>query len=149
MSGFTSGMRSSATCEWATPKDLFAELDAEFAFDLDVASTDANALCERHYTRAEDGLRQPWEGSVWCNPPYGREIGKWVRRAAETNAGGGSRSASSPRGRIRRGGTIGSWATRQRYASYAGGSGSGTRRQVPRSRLPWSCTTRGRSVGGR
>ena len=89
MSGFTSGMRSSESGEWTTPRDLFEELDAEFHFDLDAASTDENALCARHYTEAQDGLEQPWSGSVWCNPPYGREIGKWVRKAATDNEGGG------------------------------------------------------------
>ena len=88
MSGFTSGMKSSATPEWSTPRDLFDELDAEFHFDLDVASTDENALCEKHYTKDDDGLSNEWTGSVWCNPPYGREIGKWMRKAAESNWGG-------------------------------------------------------------
>ena len=88
MSGFTSGMRTSNTAEWTTPKELFDELDAEFHFDLDVASTHENALCERHYTAEEDGLSQPWDGNVWCNPPYGRVIGEWVRKAAETDRGG-------------------------------------------------------------
>ena len=88
MSGFTSGLRTSLTPEWSTPPDLFAELDAEFHFDLDAASTDENALCERHYTKEDDGLAQPWDGNVWCNPPYGREIGKWVRKAAESDGGG-------------------------------------------------------------
>ena len=88
MSGFTSGMRSSTTYEWTTPRDIFDELDAEFHFDLDVASTDENALCEKHYTEKEDGLSQEWAGSVWCNPPYGREIGKWMRKAAQSNEGG-------------------------------------------------------------
>lgn len=88
MSGFTTGMKSSITSEWATPKDLFAMLDSEFGFDLDVASTDENALCEKHYTKADDGLSKPWSGTVWCNPPYGREIGKWVKKAAESNQGG-------------------------------------------------------------
>ena len=88
MSGFTEGLRTSLTPEWTTPRDLFDELDREFHFTLDVASTDENALCERHYTKDDDGLIRPWGGSVWCNPPYGREITKWVRRAAETNGGG-------------------------------------------------------------
>lgn len=88
MSGFTSGMKTSLTPEWTTPRDLFDELDAEFNFDLDVASTDENALCERHYTEGDDGLAQQWSGSVWCNPPYGREISKWMRKAAESNRGG-------------------------------------------------------------
>lgn len=87
----TRGLMSSETDEWHTPPELFALLDSEFHFTLDVASTDANALCEAHYTRETDGLKQPWAGSVWCNPPYGREIGAWVRKAAETDMGGGNR----------------------------------------------------------
>ena len=120
MSGFTSGLRSSASSEWTTPRDLFDELDAEFHFDLDAASTDANALCTRHYTKESDGLAQEWRGSVWLNPPYGREIGKWMQKAAESNRGG-SLCAWSPRGRTRPGGMTGSSARRQRSASYAGG----------------------------
>ena len=89
MSGFTSGMRSSLTPEWSTPRDLFDELDEEFHFDLDTASTHENALCDRHYTIEEDGLAQPWEGNVWCNPPYGRKIGEWVKKGALSNLGGG------------------------------------------------------------
>ena len=41
-----------------------------------------NAKTTRYYTPEQDGLTQPWEGVVWCNPPYGRQIGKWVERAA-------------------------------------------------------------------
>lgn len=85
---FTSGMRSSATDEWSTPKDLFDELDDEFGFDLDVASNDENALCEKHYTQEDDGLSQEWSGTVWCNPPYGRQIGRWMEKAAKSNRGG-------------------------------------------------------------
>ena len=89
MSGFTTGMRSSNSDEWTTPRWLFDELDAEFHFDLDAASTHENALCERHFTEDEDGLSQPWDGfHVWCNPPYGSEVGKFVRKAAETGGGG-------------------------------------------------------------
>ena len=79
---------TSETDEWRTPPELFEELDREFGFDLDVASNDENALCERHYTMEQDGLSQPWRGHVWCNPPYGRAIGAWMRKAAETDEGG-------------------------------------------------------------
>ena len=48
--------------EWSTPKDLFDSLNEEFHFDLDAASTDENALCERHFTRENDGLLQSWGG---------------------------------------------------------------------------------------
>lgn len=61
---------------------LFNELDREFGFNLDVCALPENAKTARYYTPEQDGLTQPWEGVVWCNPPYGRQIGKWVERAA-------------------------------------------------------------------
>lgn len=76
------GLFSSATDEWATPQALFDELDAEFHFNLDPASTDLNHKCQRYFTKAEDGLLQNWGGcQVFCNPPYGRQIGRWVEKA--------------------------------------------------------------------
>ena len=72
---------SSKTVEWATPKEFFNKLDEEFHFDLDPCSTHENAKCEKHYTIEEDGIFQDWGGHrVFCNPPYGREIPKWVRK---------------------------------------------------------------------
>lgn len=73
-------MFSSKSNEWTTPKDLFDKLNSEFNFTLDVASTHDNALCENHYTVDENGLQQKWGGNVFCNPPYGREIGLWVEK---------------------------------------------------------------------
>lgn len=88
MSGFTTGMRTSASDEWTTPKWLFDELNSEFHFTLDAASTHENALCEMHYTAEDDGLSQPWEDEhVFCNPPYS-QVKHWVRKAAETRGGG-------------------------------------------------------------
>ena len=75
---------SSASVEWATPWTLFNELDAEFAFTLDVCATEDNAKCQRFYSPAEDGLRQEWHGTCWMNPPYGRTIGEWVAKAHES-----------------------------------------------------------------
>lgn len=81
----------SNTDEWETPQDLFDRLDAEFHFTLDPCSTDQNAKCEKHYTKADDGLKQDWSGeTVWCNPPYGREIGAWCRKCYEHYMGGGT-----------------------------------------------------------
>lgn len=61
--------------------------NAEFHFDLDVCATPENAKCERFFTKAEDGLKQSWGGgTVYCNPPYGREIAKWVKKASEEDA---------------------------------------------------------------
>ena len=73
---------SSATGEWETPQALFDELDRIFGgFTLDPCATAENAKCARFFTREDDGLSQPWTGKVFMNPPYGREIGKWVRKA--------------------------------------------------------------------
>ena len=79
---------SSETCEWATPQDFFDALDAEFGFELDVCATKANAKCGHFYTKEVDGLSQPWEGVCWCNPPYGREIKFWVKKAMITAQAG-------------------------------------------------------------
>ena len=75
-------MFSSKSDLWETPQDLFDKLNAEFRFTLDVCATADNAKCLRYYTPEQDGLSQPWEGIVWCNPPYGRGVGAWVQRAA-------------------------------------------------------------------
>jgi hypothetical protein len=75
---------SSRSCEWATPPDLFARLSAEYGpFDLDPCATPENAKCARCYTREDDGLAMPWTGRVFMNPPYGRTIGSWMRKALE------------------------------------------------------------------
>ena len=81
----TAVMFSSETDMWETPKWLFDELDKEFHFDLDVCAIPENAKCEQYFTPETDGLSQEWNGTVWCNPPYGREIGKWVKKAAQSN----------------------------------------------------------------
>lgn len=74
---------SSKRTDWETPKSLFAELNKEFHFTLDPASTDENALCEKHFTAREDGLAQSWQGeTVYCNPPYGRDLAAWIEKAA-------------------------------------------------------------------
>jgi len=79
---------SSETDEWPTPQDFFDRLNEEFGFTLDVCATPENAKCPRYFTKRENGLLQRWEGVCWMNPPYGREIGQWVRKAYESALGG-------------------------------------------------------------
>lgn len=80
----TPGMMTSKTPEWSTPQDLFDKLNAEFSFTLDPCSTHENHKCDRYYIAAEDGLAHNWAGErVFMNPPYGREIGKWMKKAFE------------------------------------------------------------------
>ena len=84
-----SALYSSRTEEWATPRDLFAALNREFGFSLDPCATAQNATCARFYTKEEDGLRQDWANHrVFCNPPYGRAIGAWVRKCCEAARAG-------------------------------------------------------------
>lgn len=73
---------SSNTDQWATVQEFYDELNKEFNFNLDPCADDHNHKCERYFTREQNGLLQDWEGSnVFCNPPYGREIGKWVQKS--------------------------------------------------------------------
>ena len=77
-------MFSSKSNEWDTPQDFYDKLNKEFEFNLDPCSTHDNAKCEKHFTQKEDGLLQDWGGHiVFMNPPYGRNINKWVQKAYE------------------------------------------------------------------
>jgi len=68
--------------EWETPQDLFEKLNEEFCFTLDPCATKENAKCEKYYTKKENGLIQDWRDEVvFMNPPYGREISKWIEKA--------------------------------------------------------------------
>lgn len=81
-------MFSSKTDLWETPQSFFDVLDAEFHFNLDVCALPQNTKCAAYYTPEMDGLSQPWYGRIWCNPPYGREIVKWVQKAAQSAENG-------------------------------------------------------------
>jgi len=81
-------MFSNKNNAWCTPKDFFKELNTEFHFTLDPCCLPKSALCEKYYTPDDDGLKQSWDNEVvFCNPPYGREIGKWVKKASEAVGG--------------------------------------------------------------
>lgn len=76
---------SSNTDLWYTPDDYFQSVAKRFGgFTLDACATDDNAKCARYFTKETDGLSQEWSGVVWMNPPYGRGIGAWVKKAYES-----------------------------------------------------------------
>ena len=70
--------------EWGTPQSFFDLLDAEFGFEVDVCALSANAKCRKFYSPAEDGLKQTWTGICWMNPPYGRPIKDWMKKALDS-----------------------------------------------------------------
>ena len=75
---------SSATDQWATPQDLFDQLAAKYPFTIDVCALPSNAKCRRYFSPEQDGLTQDWNGEVcWMNPPYGREIKRWMAKAVD------------------------------------------------------------------
>lgn len=79
----TRGLVTSSSAEWETPQELFNAIADEFGpFDLDAAASRSNRKCELYLTREDDALACPWTGKVWLNPPYGRQIGAFVEKAA-------------------------------------------------------------------
>lgn len=78
---------SSATDLWATPQGFYDILHKEFDFTLDPCANVENAKCAKFYTQEQNGLMQSWKGErVFCNPPYGRVIGDWVKKCATGGA---------------------------------------------------------------
>lgn len=78
---------SSKTELWATPQKFFDDMAAQYGpFDIDVCADAGNAKCPVYFDKAADGLAQTWIGKCWMNPPYGRDIGKWMKKASESGA---------------------------------------------------------------
>lgn len=82
------GLFTSNTYEWETPRDFFNKLDAEFHFDLDVCATAENAKCKEYFTEEQNGLSQEWRGTCYMNPPYGKVISLWMKKAYESSLEG-------------------------------------------------------------
>lgn len=77
-------MFSSQSSEWGTAQYFFDRLNKVYKFTLDPAATPANAKCAKFFTAKDDGLAQDWSGHVvFCNPPYGRQIKRWVQKCYE------------------------------------------------------------------
>ena len=75
--------------DWATPQELFDELDAEFHFTLDPCASDWNAKCKRYFTEKDDGLKKNWGNKVvFMNPPYGKVLNNWIEKAYKASLDG-------------------------------------------------------------
>lgn len=73
---------TATTHDWLTPPEILSALGA---FDLDPCSSEHQPwpTAAKQLTIRDDGLKQPWEGRVWCNPPYGPFAARWLERCAE------------------------------------------------------------------
>ena len=85
-------MPQALTDQWATPQHVFDEWDMKYNFDLDPAASSTNHKCDNWYgldhpdTSRRDGLAANWSANaVWLNPPYGRPIAEWTKKAYESN----------------------------------------------------------------
>jgi phage N-6-adenine-methyltransferase len=88
---------SSKTVEHSTDRKFFRRLNKEFNFTLDPASTRENTTVpSNYYTKEIDGLKQPWKGTIFLNPPYGRDIVKWMKKAVEAFLAGATVVALLP-----------------------------------------------------
>lgn len=80
----TISLRTLDRKDWETPAKLFQEFNDLYQFTLDPCATKETAKCSKYYTEKDNGLMQDWGGErVYCNPPYGKEILYWVKKASE------------------------------------------------------------------
>ena len=80
---------SSNRHNWETPQKLFDELNSKYHFTLDPCASGTNHKTSRYFTGEDNGLIQSWAGEcVFCNPPYGRQIGKWVEKCHDESLQG-------------------------------------------------------------
>ena len=73
---------------WETPQDFFDKQNALHGFTLDVCAQHHSAKCPTYYTVEDDAFVKPWDGVIWMNPPYGRGIIRWMKRAYEASLDG-------------------------------------------------------------
>lgn len=81
---------SSETHTWETPVDFFNKLNEIYKFDLDACAEHETAKVENYYTKEQDALTKDWLGSVWCNPPYGKDQIDFIKKALSENKKNGA-----------------------------------------------------------
>jgi len=77
---------SSKSNYWQTPPELFNKLNEEFNFEIDAAAGLNNRLCSNYFSEENSALNKNWIDygkSFWLNPPYGRALGKFIKKAYE------------------------------------------------------------------
>ena len=78
----------SHSVEYSTPLKIVNHLIEEFSLTKDVCASAENAKLPHYWTIEDDALSKTWEGNCWMNPPFNRDLQKWVRKAhAERHSG--------------------------------------------------------------
>jgi site-specific DNA-methyltransferase (adenine-specific) len=79
------GMETTGKTDYVTPQSIFAPLDEQFAFSIDLAADRSNCRVPRYFgpgsAYGEDALKEAWHGRGWLNPPFGRNMPAWIRKA--------------------------------------------------------------------
>ena len=88
MADLTEERFTAKSVEYETPWDVFNPINEEFGFTIDLCATHENKKVENYYTVTDDALKQEWQGVCWCNPPYGRELPKWITKAHQSAQNG-------------------------------------------------------------
>jgi hypothetical protein len=69
--------------DWYTPRWLFEAAGVTFDMDVCAPMLPESRTCpaKNYLTVVDDGLSAPWQGTIWCNPPYS-DVTPWVDRWA-------------------------------------------------------------------
>ena len=68
----------SNSIEYSTPQILFNSMNILYNFELNVCASVENAKCKLFYTKEDDSLTKEWTGNCWMNPPFNKQLGKFV-----------------------------------------------------------------------
>lgn len=71
----------SKSVEYSTPSFIVSPLVKEFNLQIDVCASENNHKLPKYFTKEDDAFSKSWDGNCWMNPPFDRNLGKWVRKA--------------------------------------------------------------------
>ena len=71
----------SNSVEYSTPFKIVEPLINEFGLTRDVCASALNHKLPDYWTKEDNSLAMNWEGNCWMNPPFSRDLNKWVKKA--------------------------------------------------------------------
>lgn len=88
---------SSDRVDYSTPIKLFTPINDEFNLELDVCANNENHKLNSFFVKEDNALSKDWKGNCWMNPPFCKDLGKWVKKAhSETQKHGGTKVCLIP-----------------------------------------------------